>query len=69
MNRWWEPNGMLKAIDNREWLDWNELKFTTLLESCTILGFIMSLTIATLPKQKDVDNDMETFEKILCKNY
>ena len=69
MNRWWEPNGMLKAIDNREWLDWNELKFTTLLESSTILGFIMSLTIPTLPKQKDVDNDMKTFEEILCKNY
>ena len=69
MNRWWEPNGMLKEIDNIEWFDWNELKFTTLLESSTILGFIMSLTIATLPKQKDVDNDMETFEKILCKNY
>ena len=60
---------MLKEIDNIEWFDWNELKFTTLLESSTILGFIMSLTIATLPKQKDVDNDMETFEKILCKNY
>lgn len=69
MNRWWEPNGMLKEIDNIEWFDWNELKFTTLLESSTILGFIMSLTIATLPKQKDVDNDMKTFEEILCKNY
>ena len=60
---------MLKEIDNIEWFDWNELKFTTLLESSTILGFIMSLTIATLPKQKDVDNDMKTFEEILCKNY
>lgn len=69
MNIWWEPNGMLKEIDNIEWFDWNELKFTTLLESSTILGFIMSLTIATLPKQKDVDNDMKTFEEILCKNY